>query len=403
MEVRFMLRRALTWLILCGFLTACASLQVGVERTPTPDHAVATIAALATENARLSAQIQALSAATPTAIATPTATPTEPTPTPTTTFTPTATRHRPTPTITLTPTASQGAWRVISLLAAPGTPGRLYAFQRAFGSPGDVRLLFSDSLGQTWQLFPGGLPESAYCTWNVNMDYATPDALYASTCRGLYRWSGASWTRLSPQETQVVAVVYGQPELLWAALPSGSISSPVIRSTDGGRTWSAASDGLIHFNGVAALGVDPRGTHTMYATINPYYAGGHLRRGTADGRWVTMDTTALPGSVGNGITLDGATGALYVSAGDSWGQIWSSPNPDASNMSDVRWEFVYDFGADRQVELLASGWSLQGLALYANVYPLLRQPEGHANLGDPVLYLSPDGGHTWAPLAMPQE
>ncbi|MBM4431776.1 MAG: hypothetical protein FJ026_15740 [Chloroflexi bacterium] len=141
----------------------------------------------------------------------------------------------------------------------------------------------------------------------------------------------------------------------------------------------------------------------MYATINPYYAGGHLRRGTPDGRWVTMDTTALPGSVGSGITLDGATGHLYVSAGDNWEQIWRSPNPDAPDMSDIRWELVYHFGADKQVELLASGWSPQGLAVYANVYPLLRQPEGHNNLGEPVLYCSLDGGRTWAPLPIPQE
>jgi hypothetical protein len=59
------------------FPTACGTLEVGVERTATPDQAAATVAALATENARLSAQATML-AATPT----PTPLPATPTPTP---------------------------------------------------------------------------------------------------------------------------------------------------------------------------------------------------------------------------------------------------------------------------------------------------------------------------------
>jgi len=59
------------------FPTACGTLEVGVERTATPDRAAtATVAALATENARLSAQATALAA-------TPTSTPLPATPTPT--------------------------------------------------------------------------------------------------------------------------------------------------------------------------------------------------------------------------------------------------------------------------------------------------------------------------------
>ena len=59
------------------FPTACGTLEVGVERTATPDQAAtATVAALATENARLSAQATMLAS-------TPTSTPLPATPTPT--------------------------------------------------------------------------------------------------------------------------------------------------------------------------------------------------------------------------------------------------------------------------------------------------------------------------------
>jgi len=63
-------------LVFALFLTACGTLEVGFERTATPDQAAATVAALATENARLSAQATMLAS-------TPTSTPLPATPTPT--------------------------------------------------------------------------------------------------------------------------------------------------------------------------------------------------------------------------------------------------------------------------------------------------------------------------------
>jgi len=65
------LRKAsVAWLVvalLSATLIACGTLEVSVERTPTPDHvATATVAALATENARLATQVATLAASTPT-------------------------------------------------------------------------------------------------------------------------------------------------------------------------------------------------------------------------------------------------------------------------------------------------------------------------------------------------
>ena len=59
----------IAWLavvLLSSTLTACGTLEVGVERTPTPDHAAtATVSALATENARLATQVASMAAPTP--------------------------------------------------------------------------------------------------------------------------------------------------------------------------------------------------------------------------------------------------------------------------------------------------------------------------------------------------
>ena len=61
--------------------------------------------------------------------------------------------------------------------------GPLWAFPAS-----NVRLMISDDFAATWAPFPGGLPVPANCMVNVNLDYAASDALYASTCQGLYVW-----------------------------------------------------------------------------------------------------------------------------------------------------------------------------------------------------------------------
>jgi hypothetical protein len=62
------LPRYLTLLVLSMvFLAACGTLEVGIERTPTPDHAAtATVAALPTESTRLATQVATLATPTPT-------------------------------------------------------------------------------------------------------------------------------------------------------------------------------------------------------------------------------------------------------------------------------------------------------------------------------------------------
>ncbi len=81
------------FLFLLPFLAACGTLQLGIERTSTPDpHLTATAVALVTEGARLATRIAALP--TPTGTSTPPATevvPVPPTPTDTPTLAPTST------------------------------------------------------------------------------------------------------------------------------------------------------------------------------------------------------------------------------------------------------------------------------------------------------------------------
>jgi hypothetical protein len=334
-----------------------------------------------------------------------TATPLPPTPTATEPIASRTAQPSPTAAPSATPVSPREdeQWEVRTLLAGPGEPGRLYALltEPASGAwPAErVRFPISDDYGQTWSPFPGGLPAED-CVVNVNLDYAAPDALYASTCQGLYRWSGSEWMLISPQQTGMVAVVYAKPEVIWAT-ETFETGAWVIRSDDGGATWMLASSGIIAFNGVSNVAIDPRDANTLYAIIWPKYGGSYLRRGTGGGQWSTMPTPLNNSGIGVGMTIDGATGALYVTVTSPHYQIWRSLNPNVPDLNEVDWELVHDFGQDVQVDLLASGWSPQGLALYANLWPLQWLDAGYAEVGPSVLHRSLDGGQTWAQLPIP--
>jgi len=296
-------------------------------------------------------------------------------------------------------------WEVETLLVAPGEPGRLYALMKDGSGPlwafpaSNVRLMISDDFAVTWAPFPGGLPVPAACMVNVNLDYAAPNALYASTCQGLYAWdrNEKAWARRSDRLTDTVAIAFGQPNNASAAAHGDGI----IRSSDGGQTWQDASTGLTTFGGMANLGFDPRDNNTLYGIIRPKYAGSYLRRGTGDGQWQTMPTPLDNAAIETGMTIDGATGALYVTTQVSPVGLWRSRNPNVANVMDVRWELVHDFGSNARVSLLASGWGPNGLAIYANMWPVTPLARGGATVGNPALHRSPDGGQTWEPLVTP--
>jgi len=330
-------------------------------------------------------------------------------PTQTPTVLPTVTR---TPTFTAvpSPTAATAASELIvcSLLVAPGQPGPLYAVladSYCFTSRTQSRFLVSTDYGKTWTDFPGGLPVGSSCLRNINLDYIANDALYASTCQGLYRWSQSRWNLISSQQTESTAIVYGQPNMI-AAIVRTEQGGPVIRSTDSGKTWNNASTGLVHFNGVANLAIDPRSSNLLYAIIWPKYAGSYLRRGTASGGWDTMPTPLNNTQIEIGMTIDGATGALYVTAynyaqsGNTSSprmQIWRATDPSRPDVKAVTWDQIYDFGENVVVYLLASGWSPQGLAIYARV-----TPTNCNSTTDPKCITSVqrslDGGKSWTQM-----
>lgn len=284
-------------------------------------------------------------------------------------------------------------WVVRSLKVGPG---RTYAFLAAAtpGQPeGDYHLLFTDDDGQTWAPFPGGLPAVA-CINRVDLDYANQDALFAGACDGgLYRWNGSAWELLSDQRVGVVEVVYQRPDDIWAAdSAAGLVEAKVLHSGDGGRTWARADSG-IGTDVVTNLGIDPRDGSTMYAL------GADLYQGNTDGQWQVLPTRNIMTGVLTGIAIEGGNGALYVSEAGATGRIWRSENANAPDVQAVRWGITREFEG-QAVQLLATGPSSSGLALYANLADT-EAIEGGISVGDWLPYRSLDGGATWERIVIP--
>jgi len=296
---------------------------------------------------------------------------------------------------------TQNSVKVRTLLVAPGEPGALYALLTDAADDSapatNARFLYSTDFGASWSGAPSGLPVADECLFTINMDYYASTALYASTCDGIYRWSASSdeWTLISEEQTGMLAIVYGNDNLIWATRPYGAEGAPVLLSQNGGDSWLEIA--MAHSNGVADIGISPRDSQSGYAIIWPEGDGSYLRRGSIVQEWRVMPGPANATPINPSMTIDGGTGWLYVTTTEAEGdRLWRSTDPDTPLIEDVSWDEVYRFAPGQSVNLLASGWSSQEdkLAIYANLQTTI-DDEVHF-----TLIRSLDNGATWQPLVV---
>jgi hypothetical protein len=130
------------------------------------------------------------------------------------------------------------------------------------------------------------------------------------------------------------------------------------------------------------------------------YAGSYPRRGNSRGQWEMMPAPNNNTVIDPGMTIDGASGDLYVVTLLRPYQLWRSQNPGA-DLANIQWDLLHDFGPDVLAHLLASGPGPTGPALYANLTSIRQLGKGFVDIGPAILQCSLDAGRTWSALPIP--
>ncbi|MEZ5316563.1 MAG: hypothetical protein R2752_04110 [Vicinamibacterales bacterium] len=207
------------------------------------------------------------------------------------------------------------------------------------------------------------------------------------------------WRQVGPNRAGrvwAVAGVPGDPAVYFLGTPAGAL----WKTTSGGTTWRAVSDGQIPTTGFGAVAVAPSDHRVVYAATGSNILGSGVYRSTDQGeRWQpagladTKYLTALlvdprdAGVVLAGAGFGGNFGSMvYYNNGPSDARgVWRTTDAGRT------WTHVLFVNADTGVVDLVSDPTMPDV-VYASVGGPPARP------GSPI-YRSTDAGLTWAPVA----
>jgi photosystem II stability/assembly factor-like uncharacterized protein len=312
-------------------------------------------------------------------------------------------------------------WQVVS--PGPGTAARvlvvnpadqsvLYAGTGSGSAALTNSLWFSDNAGQTWNQFELGLPISpdglvpgvtalavdrsqpnvlyvgtdghgvyrfsvepgdygydlvggiSLVTAHVNGLVVGPDsAVYALTNDGLFSSDGHTWQSINPPEKSVVslAVAPDDPRRLYA----GTASTGLYRSTDGGKTWERAEQGLYMVPGVplriTAVAVDQQNPYRVMAAA-AYGLGSQItNEGIYESRDAGYTWSRLAGADSLVTQLTANQGVVYAATAGGLVRFGQAPGPTAETWLLAARSLAHPSGT--QILVLALTVILAGLVL----------------------------------------
>jgi hypothetical protein len=161
--------------------------------------------------------------------------------------------------------------------------------------------------GQT----PGGQPVSGRLT-ALAADPTNPSVIYvAAAGGGVWKTAdgGTTWTPLTDGQPTLflgaLAVAPSNPKILYAGTGEANNSGDsyygrgVLRSSDGGATWTLLATSLFNRRTIARVVVDPTNANTVYAAVSDFGENGlggntGIWKSTDGGVHWTKTTTALP-------------------------------------------------------------------------------------------------------------
>ena len=267
----------------------------------------------------------------------------------------------------------------------------------------------------SWQLVDiAGVDAQASIT-AVAIDYRHAATMYLLTSKGIYRREGDQpWAFVHTLKALALAVDLIDSNILWAGVSySTEHDAIILKSSDRGRTWGKADNGMFSGpgSGVGAIAIDPLHPNVFFA--NTRYAGrfgwplGGLFRGGRDGHWEQLDFRPqwAEGCLPNGAAFDPNLQRLYVGCdayyyNDRQFVMRYSDNAYAANSAEIAWSAG---------SLL---WPTRPDLVYGAVRPLavdaripktvyLEITEYTATEPRHTMLTSKDDGATWEKLPLP--
>lgn len=296
------------------------------------------------------------------------------------------------------------------------SPYGIYAnFVTPVQSPVELGLFVSRDDGESWDRLQ---PTSGNPLVTVlAADPVEPRNVYAGTKgAGVLRSAdgGATWTRsgfglTTQRAVRALAIAPSSRQTLYAALEKAG----VLKSTDGGATWRRANRGLADID-IVSLAVHPASPGTVYAGGTQGPQNGVVFRTTDGGAFWQRQAPLLPLREVRALLIDAAhprvlyagtyIGGIFKSA--NAGAKWDAINnglravPSGNVLADSRrLGILYahtDFGLAKTMNGGVS-WSLTGAELRAS-NPLAIDPQRTATVyaqGAQGLIRSRDGGRRW--------
>ena len=259
--------------------------------------------------------------------------------------------------------AGDGAW---SLLGPPGgdvadaavstVDPNIVLAGIAPDSSFDGALYRSGDGGNTWSEVPALAGNSVYdieFAAGGNAYIATLDSVWESSDGGL-TWIARNLGIGLNDQVLDVALDPSDPSILWAGIADASGAQPVnvMRSIDGGATWTNRTPPLGQALSCQAIAVDPGDSNTVIAVFAGAFGGGQVWVTTSGGSSWTNRSAGLPNNPMRAVVYDGTR--LLVAGGQLFGSqnvgLYESTNLGANwtPLHDTNWPrlVVFDVAVD---------------------------------------------------------
>ena len=246
----------------------------------------------------------------------------------------------------------------VVLAVSPSNSQTLYAASPRKRAE-DQGLYRSTDGGANWSRVSVG-PFGNASMFQLVVSQASPNVLYASTVEGRFRSSdaGANWSAFSVPNVIVASVAIDPGNV--AVVYVGTSDGRVLKSSDGGTSWSEANVGLYSPSNITTLLIDPRNTTNIYAGTG----SGVFKSIDGGGRWQEA-------SFGLGVSIQSVASSKDggVIAGTSDGAFRSTDNG-------ARWDRAGLLGS-------VSSWAIDpdnsNIIYAANYYGVYRSTDGGAS------------------------